>query len=55
MRIARIHRRHAVNVECVRELRPQPHGEFALTLVDGTPLTTGRSCTPEVRLAFGLL
>lgn len=50
----RVHRRHAVNVAFVSELRPRPHGEFALLLADGTTLLSGRSYAREVRRAFGL-
>jgi two-component system LytT family response regulator len=50
----RIHRSHAVNLHAVRELAPRPHGEFALTLDDGTTLTSGRSYRGPVAAAFGL-
>jgi len=50
----RIHRSHAVNVRCVRELRPQLHGEYVIILADGTAVTSGRSYRREIQLAFGL-
>jgi two-component system, LytTR family, response regulator len=39
----RVHRSHAVNLHAVRELKPLGHGEFAITLVDGTRLRSSRS------------
>ena len=50
----RVHRSHAVNIRVVRELRPLMHGEYALTLADGTELTSGRSYRPAIAEAFGL-
>jgi two-component system, LytTR family, response regulator len=50
----RIHRSHAVNVRCVRELRPQLHGEYVIILADGTAVTSGRSYRREIQLVFGL-
>ena len=50
----RIHRSHAVNIRVVRELRPQVHGEYVLTLDDGTELTSGRSFRSRIQQAFGL-
>jgi DNA-binding LytR/AlgR family response regulator len=39
----RIHRSHAINLHAVRELKPLGHGEFAITLADGTRLRSSRS------------
>ena len=50
----RIHRSHAVNVRCVRELRPQLHGEYVVILIDGTAVTSGRSYRAQIQHAFGL-
>jgi DNA-binding LytR/AlgR family response regulator len=50
----RVHRSHAVNIRVVRELRPQVHGEYVLTLDDGTELTSGRSFRARIQQAFGL-
>ena len=50
----RIHRSHAVNIRLVRELRPLLHGEYAVTLADGTELTSGRSYRAPIQAAFGL-
>jgi len=50
----RIHRSHAVNLGCVRELAPRAHGEYALVLADGTRLASGRSYGARLRQALGL-
>ncbi len=50
----RVHRSHAVNIRLVRELRPLVHGEYAITLADGTELTSGRSYRVAIQAAFGL-
>ena len=50
----RIHRSHAVNIRVVRELRPLLHGEYAITLADGTEVTSGRSYRATIQEAFGL-
>lgn len=50
----RVHRSHAVNIRLVRELRPLVHGEYAVTLADGTELTSGRSYRVPIQAAFGL-
>ena len=39
----RVHRSHAVNLRAVRELKPLGHGEFEITLSDGTCLRSSRS------------
>jgi len=39
----RIHRSRIVNMQQVKELRPWAHGEFLLTLQDGTHLSSSRS------------
>jgi DNA-binding LytR/AlgR family response regulator len=38
----RVHRSHAINLHAVRELKPLGHGEFAITLSDGTRLRSSR-------------
>jgi two-component system LytT family response regulator len=50
----RVHRSHAVNIRLVRELRPHLHGEYGITLADGTELTSGRSYRGRIQDAFGL-
>lgn len=50
----RVHRSHAVNVQFVRELRPQLHGEYLIALSDGTELTSGRGFRASIQAMFGL-
>jgi two-component system LytT family response regulator len=50
----RVHRSHAVNVQFVRELRPQLHGEYLIALSDGTELTSGRGYRASIQAMFGL-
>ena len=50
----RVHRSHAVNVQFVRELRPQLHGEYLIALSDGTELTSGRGFRASIQSMFGL-
>jgi len=40
---ARIHRSTLVRLACARDLRPDAHGDFDLTLDDGTRLPVGRA------------
>jgi len=48
----RVHRSHAVNLNLVRELRPQLHGEYLIVLAGGTEITSGRSYKADVQRAF---
>lgn len=50
----RVHRSHAVNLQLVRELRPQLHGEYSIVLSDGTEITSGRSYRNAIQVVFGL-
>lgn len=50
----RVHRSHAVNLQLVRELRPQLHGEYSIVLSDGTEITSGRSYRNAIQAVFGL-
>ena len=50
----RVHRSHAVRIDCVRELVPRLHGEYLLRLTSGDELVTGRSYRDAVRGTFGL-
>lgn len=43
-RFLRIHRSLIVHTPHIKELRPWTHGEYLLTLHDGTHLTSSRSC-----------
>lgn len=45
----RVHRSHVVRIERIRRLEPCGHGEYDLTLVDGTRLTSSRSYREQVR------
>lgn len=42
-RFRRVHRSTIVNVEKIRELRPQAHGDYRVVLEGGTELTLSRS------------
>ena len=50
----RVHRSHAVRIDCVRELVPRLHGEFLLRLTSGDELVSGRSYRTTLRETFGL-
>ena len=50
----RIHRSHAVRIDCVRELVPRLHGEYLLRLDSGVQLVSGRSYRAQIRAVFGL-
>lgn len=45
----RIHRSLIVHTQHVKELRPWAHGEYLLTLHDGTHLTSSRSYSEEIQ------
>ena len=45
----RVHRSHAVRIDRIRRLEPCGHGEYELTLADGTRLTSSRSYRERVR------
>jgi two-component system, LytTR family, response regulator len=47
-RFARIHRSTIVNLERVRELKPDEHGDFLVTLDDGTALRMSRTYRDRV-------
>ena len=42
-RFVRVHRSAIVNVDCVRRLEPWAHGEYVITMADGTKLTSSRT------------
>jgi len=42
-KFARIHRSTMVNVDRIRELKPMFHGDYLVTLLDGTELTLSRN------------
>ncbi len=45
----RVHRSHVVRIERIRRLEPSGHGEYELTLADGTRLTSSRSYREQLR------
>jgi two-component system LytT family response regulator len=52
-RFARVHRSHAVNVDRVRRLEPDRHGDFRIVLDDGTELTLTRTYREGFLERFG--
>ena len=54
LKFLRVHRSHAINVQFVRELRPQLHGEYLIILSDGTELTSGRGYRASIQAMFDL-
>jgi two-component system, LytTR family, response regulator len=50
----RVHRSHAINVQFVRELRPQLHGEYLIVLANGTELSSGRGFRASIQAMFDL-
>jgi two-component system LytT family response regulator len=53
-RFLRVHRSHAINLDAVRELHTQAHGEYLIVLRDGTEITSGRSYRADMQRAFAL-
>ncbi len=51
-RFARTHRSSIVNMDRVRRLDPLPHGEYRITLDDGTQLTSRRGFRETLRKRF---
>jgi two-component system LytT family response regulator len=49
----RVHRSHVVRIDRIRRLEPCGHGEYELTLTDGTRLTSSRSYREQVRRLLG--
>src|SRR5438105_12968964 len=45
----RVHRSHAVRIDCVRELVPMTHGEYLLRLSNGVEIVSGRSYRGVIR------
>jgi len=45
----RVHRSHVVRIDRIRRLEPCGHGEYELTLADGTRLTSSRSYREQLR------
>ncbi len=53
LEFVRVHRSHVVRIDRIRRLEPCGHGEYDLTLTDGTQLTSSRSYTQELRRLLG--
>ena len=51
----RIHRCTIINIECLREFRPLPHGDYMVKLVDGKELTMSRNYRQQFRQALSAL
>lgn len=51
----RIHRCTIVNLECVREFRPLPHGDYLVKLLDGKEVTMSRNYRQQFRQALARL
>ena len=47
-RFVRVHRSAIVNLDRVKELRPTFHGEYEITLVSGTTITSSRGFAPKL-------
>ncbi len=45
----RVHRSHVVRIDRIRRLEPCGHGEFDLTMTDGTRITSSRSYRDQLR------
>jgi len=45
----RVHRSTIINVKRIKELHPLFHGEYVITLLDGTQLNSGRSYREKLR------
>lgn len=45
----RVHRSHLVRIDRIRRMEPCGHGEYELTLADGTRLTSSRSYREQLR------
>jgi two-component system LytT family response regulator len=48
-RFARVHRSAIVNLSSIAELKPLDHGDYEVTLRDGTRLTATRKFSPRLR------
>jgi two-component system LytT family response regulator len=48
-RFVRVHRSAIVNIDCVASLEPYFHGEYVVTMRDGTKLTSSRTYSARLR------
>ena len=51
----RIHRCTIINIECLREFRPLPHGDYMVKLVDGKELSMSRNYRQQFRKVLSAL
>jgi hypothetical protein len=51
----RIHRCTIINIECLREFRPLPHGDYMVKLIDGKELIMSRNYRRSFRQALSAL
>jgi two-component system LytT family response regulator len=51
----RIHRCTIINIECLREFRPLPHGDYMVKLIDGKELIMSRNYRQLFRKALAAL
>ena len=48
-RFARIHRCTVINLDRLKDIRPLPHGDYIVTLIDGKEFTLSRNYRPKFR------
>ncbi len=48
-KFVRVHRSAIVNVECVATLEPHVHGQYVLTMKDGSRIISSRTHSPKLR------
>ena len=48
-KFVRVHRSAIVNVDCVATLEPHVHGQYVLTMKDGSRITSSRTHSPKLR------
>ena len=48
-RFIRIHRSAIVNIDCVKQIEPYVHGEYVVTMCDGTRLTSSKAHNAGLR------
>ena len=53
VRFVRIHRSTIVNIECIRDLQPLFHGDYVVTLTNGTELPLSRGCRDKLEELLG--
>ena len=49
-RFVRVHRSAIVNLDCVQKLEPSGHGEYVITMKDGSRITSSRSHNAALRV-----